>query len=370
MPRKNIYPFFGRPLLAYTIKACQASKFVNRGIYVTTDDAEIAAVARRLGANVIDRPSHLADDLVWTQDVLKHAVEYLEGKGIAFDVVARLHASPQIEAEKIDEAVAKLQRNSLWEVFSVNQKGLEDAVIHILRKQCIWQQALSVYQGIVTTNYVDVHTKGDLDALEKLRVDEIEQESLKFLAQLQKQYNHASLWNEARYILGRPRRLWVWQMKVLLWQRWQAIKTASPELRELLYAARAFEVNKSNRVLDLGCGFGMYWPILREFGFRTFVGVDLFDLRLREAYYAAAKEYIAHFCGDCRTQLIMDDARNLSAHNLIADTFDVVLAVATESTKLRSTGIPRSTVDEIRRRYGSPQCIPVFTDGTIAPSAA
>ena len=79
LPRKNIYPLCGRPLISYAIEACKNSKIINAdNVYVSTEDDEIASVSQDLGVNVIDRPLELSQDHVWTQDVLSHALEYTE----------------------------------------------------------------------------------------------------------------------------------------------------------------------------------------------------------------------------------------------------------------------------------------------------
>ena len=362
LPRKNLAPFFGKSLLEYAVRAAQAAKHVTAGVYVSTEDAEIAAVARELGAEVIERPVDLALDGVWTQRVLQHAVEYLQDRGVTFDVIARVQCSPQVEVEKIDEALEKLWAHDRWEIFSVNEEGVEDSVIHVLRRECVGQEALSVYKGVVQTDYVDVHTQADLDALERKRVEKIERESLRFLWRLARQYNHASLRNELEYVVRGRRSLWLWQTRVPLWNRWRAIVNESADFRNLLYSRDGYARASDLRVLDLGVGFGMYWPILREFGVRKFVGVDLFDMRRRESYWEAAQAYVQQFCPDCETQLIMDDARNLGAHQLQFGHFDVILAVATASTKLRSTGIPRDIFDEVVARYGAPDCLPIYVE--------
>lgn len=174
IPRKNIYPFLGKPLIQWSIEACQKSKYIS-DIYVSTEDAEIKEVSQKLGAKVIDRPPELAEDNVWTQEVLKQAVKFLEEKGIEFDIVARVYASPFVKAEKIDEAIEKLINKGRWEVFSVNQEGLEDAVIHIYKKECIFQQALSVYEGVVFTDYLDINTMEDLKKAEEILKEKMKQ---------------------------------------------------------------------------------------------------------------------------------------------------------------------------------------------------
>lgn len=73
IPRKNIRPMCGRPLIAWTIDAAKQSRLLDRFI-VSTEDREIAAVARRCGAEVLERPVELAGDAVISRDVIKHAL--------------------------------------------------------------------------------------------------------------------------------------------------------------------------------------------------------------------------------------------------------------------------------------------------------
>ena len=169
LPRKNIYPLCGRPLISYAIEACKNSKIINPdNVYVSTEDDEIASVSQDLGVNVIDRPLELSQDHVWTQDVLSHALEYTESlTGSRFDVLVRVQAnSPEITPQKIDECILKLQKHDLWEVFTVDEEGIEDAAIHVMLRKCVNQKALSVYKGVVSTNYLDVHTIDDIRIIE------------------------------------------------------------------------------------------------------------------------------------------------------------------------------------------------------------
>ncbi|MEN9417820.1 MAG: pseudaminic acid cytidylyltransferase [Pseudomonadota bacterium] len=77
IPRKNVKAFAGRPMIAYAIQAaCQAGVFDR--IVVSTDDEEIAAVAREWGAQVpFVRPAELADDHAPTRPVIAHALDSL-----------------------------------------------------------------------------------------------------------------------------------------------------------------------------------------------------------------------------------------------------------------------------------------------------
>lgn len=76
LPRKNIRPFFGVPMLTRAIKTAQDSCLF-RDIYVSTDDEEIAQVARDAGATIVMRPAELAVNDVGTQEVVKHCIQTL-----------------------------------------------------------------------------------------------------------------------------------------------------------------------------------------------------------------------------------------------------------------------------------------------------
>ncbi len=157
--------------MSYAIEACKESQYLDdQNIYVSTEDEEIAGVAIQYGVKVIDRPSELSEDHVWTQDVLSHALEWSERQtGSEFDVLVRVQAnSPQITPDKIDECVKKLQDFNLWEVFTVDEDGIEDAAVHVMLRRCVNQKALSVYKGVVRTDYIDVHSTQDVDKIAKL----------------------------------------------------------------------------------------------------------------------------------------------------------------------------------------------------------
>ncbi len=77
IPRKNLLPLLGKPLLAYSIGHALASRHITR-VIVSTDDAEIASVARDHGAETpFLRPAELAADESTDYDGFRHAVEWL-----------------------------------------------------------------------------------------------------------------------------------------------------------------------------------------------------------------------------------------------------------------------------------------------------
>lgn len=105
VPRKNIAPLGGKPLIAWTIEAALAARCVSRTI-VSTDSPEIAEAARAAGADVpFLRPDHLASDTATTLDVIAHARQACPG----FDVLLVLQpTSPLRQAADIDAAFAQM----------------------------------------------------------------------------------------------------------------------------------------------------------------------------------------------------------------------------------------------------------------------
>lgn len=93
VPGKNIRPFCGRPLMAWSIDCAKESGLFDR-IIVTTDSEDIAKVARECGAEVpFFRPPHLSDDITPTIPVVAHAVKELENQGEHYDYVCCLYAT-------------------------------------------------------------------------------------------------------------------------------------------------------------------------------------------------------------------------------------------------------------------------------------
>ena len=121
IPRKNLAPLAGRPLIAHTIDAARASERLTR-LIVSTDDDEIAGVARDLGADVpFLRPVRLAADDTPMIDVLQDALRTLrEHEAYETDVLVLLQpTSPFRRAEHIDAAVDLLISSGADAVVSV-----------------------------------------------------------------------------------------------------------------------------------------------------------------------------------------------------------------------------------------------------------
>ena len=120
VPRKNIRPLAGKPLIAYAIEVARASCLIDR-VIVSTDDEEIAAVARQYGADVpFLRPTELARDdtpewLVWQQ-----ALRFVEAEqGLPDMLVCVSPTSPLRTVEDVDACIRALQESDADVVFAV-----------------------------------------------------------------------------------------------------------------------------------------------------------------------------------------------------------------------------------------------------------
>lgn len=137
IPRKNIKPFAGKPLIYYTIDAARAI-VPDEDICVSTDDDEIIQMVEDYGLKVpFKRPEELATDTAGTYEVLLHALDFYEKRGKHYDVVLLLqNTSPFRTDEHVKEAlslytqevdmvvsVKECAANPYYCVFEENQEG-------------------------------------------------------------------------------------------------------------------------------------------------------------------------------------------------------------------------------------------------------
>lgn len=120
IPRKNIRSFLGQPIIAYAIAACRESKLFDH-VVVSTDDAEIATVAKSFGAEVpFIRPAALANDHEGTAAVVKHALQWYEEQGVATDICCCVYATaPFVRAEDLQMGFQRLIASNKDYAFSV-----------------------------------------------------------------------------------------------------------------------------------------------------------------------------------------------------------------------------------------------------------
>ena len=104
VPRKNIKTICGHPLIAWTIQAAKTSRLLDRCV-VSTEDAEIADIAKAYGAEILERPSELAADETISRDVIAHALSVTK----ADHSVLLQATSPIRSAGLIDRAITAFQ---------------------------------------------------------------------------------------------------------------------------------------------------------------------------------------------------------------------------------------------------------------------
>jgi CMP-N-acetylneuraminic acid synthetase/spore coat polysaccharide biosynthesis predicted glycosyltransferase SpsG len=120
IPRKNLRPVAGRPLIYFAIQACLAASCIDV-VAVSTDDEEIALFAERFGAVVLMRPPGLADDFTTLDPVIAFAVNQAEQQlDMYFDFIVTVQpTAPLISSGHISDAVRDLQSNDIDTVLSV-----------------------------------------------------------------------------------------------------------------------------------------------------------------------------------------------------------------------------------------------------------
>jgi len=120
IPRKNIKEFCGQAMIGYSIEAAITSQCFDK-VIVSTDDQEIAEVAKSFGAEVpFIRPDELANDHAATIPVVKHAIEWFDEQGqLPTDVCCLYATAPFIQSQTISKAFQQLQESEADYCFSV-----------------------------------------------------------------------------------------------------------------------------------------------------------------------------------------------------------------------------------------------------------
>ena len=115
IPRKNIKDFYGKPLIAYSIETALLSKLFDK-VIVSTDDKQIASIAKSYGAEIQMRPKELSDDYTGTFEVTEYVLDNLEDK---FDYVCTIYATaPLLQSKYLNEGLEKLKESSAINTFS------------------------------------------------------------------------------------------------------------------------------------------------------------------------------------------------------------------------------------------------------------
>ncbi|RKM59859.1 pseudaminic acid cytidylyltransferase [Butyrivibrio sp. CB08] len=136
IPRKNIKDFNGKPIMAYSIEAALKSGVFDE-VMVSTDDQEIADIARKYGAVVpFFRSEETSNDYATTVDVIDEVIREYHDRGKDFDVFACIYpTAPFITADKLKEAVEKLSASDA------------DSLIPVVRFSYPPQRAMEIHDG-------------------------------------------------------------------------------------------------------------------------------------------------------------------------------------------------------------------------------
>lgn len=120
IPRKNLRDFCGKPMMAWSIEAAMASSLFDH-VMVSTDDAEIADVARRWQAEVpFTRPRELSDDFIGTTEVIAHATRWALDAGWPLTAVCCIYATaPLIQASDLRRGMQVLLSGAWHYAFAV-----------------------------------------------------------------------------------------------------------------------------------------------------------------------------------------------------------------------------------------------------------
>jgi CMP-N,N'-diacetyllegionaminic acid synthase len=132
LPRKNLMPVAGQPLLAYSLIHARTAQLVDETV-ISTDDDEIASLGRRYGADIVMRPPELSEHTSTSESALLHVLDarHDEGRGEPDLVVFLQCTSPVRRLNDIDNAIRLLRTSEADSVFSACENsrliwGMED----------------------------------------------------------------------------------------------------------------------------------------------------------------------------------------------------------------------------------------------------
>jgi CMP-N,N'-diacetyllegionaminic acid synthase len=138
LQRKNVLPLGGKPLIAHSIEQAMSCPYV-RSVQVTTDDREIADVARKYGAEVVDRPETLAQDTSTSESAVLHAMEAMTELNEDSIVLFMQCTSPVRAEDDLKKAIEAFHEKGADSMLSVSP-------CHVY----LWR---SSNEGLVSVNY-------------------------------------------------------------------------------------------------------------------------------------------------------------------------------------------------------------------------
>ena len=203
---KNIKKFLGKPIIFYSIKQALKSKLFDK-IVVSTNSLKIANIAKKYGAEVLfDRPKKLSGDRIGTQDVVSHAIKWIE-KNISkvCDVCCVYPAAPLIESKNIVNSY-KIFKKKNWDYIFTASKfyyPIQRAIIQSKNKNIkmlkknnynkrsqdlitsyhdvgqfywgkanSWKSKKTIFNSKTTIFELDMFSSHDIDTLEDWKISE------------------------------------------------------------------------------------------------------------------------------------------------------------------------------------------------------
>jgi pseudaminic acid cytidylyltransferase len=152
IPRKNIKEFLGKPIISYSIKAAIDSGLFDE-VMVSTDDLEIANIAKKYGAKVpFMRSATNSDDFATTIEVVNEVVKFYKSSNKFFNYVCCIYpTAPFVTEQKLDKTLGLIKNSDL------------DTVLPVIRYSFPIQRAMRVFQKdlirMVQPNYINTRSQ-------------------------------------------------------------------------------------------------------------------------------------------------------------------------------------------------------------------
>ena len=152
VPRKNIKEFCGEPIIAYSIRAARGSGVFDE-VMVSTDDEEIAEIARWLGARVpFQRSPENSGDMAMTHEVVLEVLRKYEELGRKFDIVCCIYPTATfLTASRLRESMEKLRQENV------------DGVVPVVRFSFPPQRCFVIKEGLVSYQWPENRLKRSQD---------------------------------------------------------------------------------------------------------------------------------------------------------------------------------------------------------------
>lgn len=161
LPKKNIYPFLGKPMILWAIDACWKSMYLNRdSVFVSTDNDEIAKVCRNYGVKVVKRPKSLASDTAPLIAILRDfARKYIVTTEKGYNALICLQPNvPGRASDTLDRCVELYLAFDRKEVRVYNENGVETGSVWIINLKHLFDKGLSTYTGAVIDPAIEIHS--------------------------------------------------------------------------------------------------------------------------------------------------------------------------------------------------------------------